>query len=262
MTALDIFVFLLLMRRRRDRLRARLRPRGACRCSAWVVAIATLKLFHGQLPSGARRQLRDRRRRGRGARLRAAVRARLLAGEAARPGGRRADPALGARADRPRARRRLRGAQGPDRRDPVLPLANLATDMVYGAAGRPARMDDQVAHLSRCSTPAAAAIVDWVEARRNGRECGDDPPLRHDGAREARRSCPPIPSGSPCMSAGRPSTAAPISAMPGRRWCSTRSPGCSATTYGERQPRLCPQRHRRRRQDHRRGARTRASIRR
>ena len=35
--------------------------------------------------------------------------------------------------------------------------------------------------------------------------------------------------GSRCMSAARPSTAAPISAMPGRRWCSTCSPGCCAT---------------------------------
>ena len=35
-------------------------------------------------------------------------------------------------------------------------LANLATDMVYGPQAEPPGVDDPVAHLSRCSTPAAA----------------------------------------------------------------------------------------------------------
>ena len=60
------------------------------------------------------------------------------------------------------------------------------------------------------------------------------------------------------MSAARPSTTAPISAMPGRRWCSTCSPA-APPRLRRGQPRLCPQRHRRRRQDHRCGPRPRAS---
>ena len=53
-------------------------------------------------------------------------------------------------------------------------LANLATDMVYGARGRPAGMDDQLAHLSACSTRAARGVVDWVETRRQRASGVDD----------------------------------------------------------------------------------------
>ena len=72
-------------------------------------------------------------------------------------------------------------------------LANLATDMVYGPqADRPEWMTKSRTYP--LLNASGRAIVDWVEARRlhaSKVERSNDPPSRHDGAREARRSCPP-----------------------------------------------------------------------
>jgi membrane protein required for colicin V production len=251
MTALDIFV-LLLLGGGAGRLRARLRARSAV-AAAWVAAIVALKLFHTPVTGRAEPAPTARRRGGAG--LRAPVRPAFLhAGKllARRIGG---GARVGARAARPGARRRLRDAQGADRRDPVLPARQPGTDMVYGAEAERPEWMRELAHLSAAQ-----------RQRPRDRRLGRDAASSEDGstamirlydtmAREKRPFEPADPSASPCMCAGRRSTTAPISAMRGRRWCSTRSPGCSAHVLRRGQPRLRPQRHRRRRQDHRRGAR-------
>ena len=63
-------------------------------------------------------------------------------------------------------------------------------------------------------------------------------------------SCPPTRSASPCMSADRRLSAAPTSVMHVRLWCSHARRGYSPR-FMAGEPQLCPQRHRRRRQDHR-----------
>jgi hypothetical protein len=94
-----------------------------------------------------------------------AVRAELYRGEAVRPAVGGQGAALGARAGRPRARRRVRDAQGLLGATLFFLLANLATDMVYGPqADRPEWMTKSRTYP--LLNASGRAIVDWVEARR------------------------------------------------------------------------------------------------
>ena len=119
MTALDIFVILLLGG---GALIGFVRGfvHEVLSLFAWIAAIAALKLFHDAAAGAAGRRGRDRGR-GVGAGLRLAVRADLYRGQTDRAAAGRHGAAVGRRPGRPRARRRLRHAQGPDRRDLVLP---------------------------------------------------------------------------------------------------------------------------------------------
>ena len=153
---------------------------------AWVVAIAMLKLFHTPAVGGARPTSSGREP---GAAVVAfallfmpsfmlvKLLARSIGGKTRRSMLGPVDRVLGGGFGM------LKGLIGATL---FFLLANLATDMIYGPRGRPAGVDDQFAHLSACSTPAAAAVVDWVETRAaRAREPRRDPAARHDGAREA-----------------------------------------------------------------------------
>ena len=111
---------------------------------------------------------------------------------------RRAGAAVGGRAGRPRARRRLRRAEGADRRDPALPRRQPRLRYDLGPRRGPARMDGAIAHLSPAqrraappssiwSRPSAARRRPKTGTRRNLERRNDrDPAARHDGAGEAR----------------------------------------------------------------------------
>ena len=132
-------------------------------------------------------------------------------------------------------------------------LANLATDMVYGARRRAAGVDDRSRAPIRLLNASGRAVVDWVETRR--RPGVEDEMIRlHDTmAREKREFepadpkritmyvCGPTVYGRAHIGNARPAVVFDMLA------------GCSGTNFRRRQPDLCPQRHRRRRQDHRRG---------
>ena len=167
MTALDVFVFLLLIGGAAIGF-VRGFVHEVISLLAWIVAIAMLKLFHTQLWNG----LTDTRFGSSPAAaavlafailfvpsfLAVKLVARSLGGKTRR------SPVLGP-VDRVLGGGfgLLKGLLGATL---FFLLANLATDMVYGPQADRPRMDDEVAHLSRCSTRAGAAIVDWVEARR------------------------------------------------------------------------------------------------
>ena len=188
--------------------------------------------------------------RGLGGGLRLAVPADLYRRQTVRPRGRRQGAALGPRPGRPRAGRRLRHAQGTDRRDACSsssPTSPPTWSMAREA--RAAGVDDQLAHLPAAERERPRRSSTGSRSHRGRRGRGhqlDDPAARHAGSRDKARVRPgTTPSASPCMSAGRRSMAAPISAMPARRWCSTRSARLIRHEFGARQPGLCPQCHRR-----------------
>ena len=196
MTALDIFVILLVGGAARVRLAARLRRRGPVALLAWFLGDR-----RPQAVPRAGRRAPDRRGRDRaGASVLAFALVFVPTSSAAssRRGGRRADPQVGGRAGRPRARRRLRRVEGPDRRDPALPPRQPRLRHDLGRRRRPARMDGASRAPIPCSSRAAArgrprrgarsAPGNQAEASRNdrsgcttrwrGRSAPSRPPIR------------------------------------------------------------------------------------
>ena len=133
----------------------------------------------------------------------------------------------------------------------------------------PARMDRPVAHLSlaqverrhrrRPGRGAARAGAGRAHPTAISRTANDrDPPARHDGAGEARLRARRSEAGDDvCLRPDRLQSR-PYRQCPARGGVRRARPPAPPRLW-RGQPRLCPQRHRRRRQDHRGGAAWKAS---
>ena len=250
MTALDVFVFLLLIGGAAVGF-VRGFVHEVISILAWIVAIAMLKLFHTQLWSGLESTFHTS---GAGGAVLAFallfVPSFLLVKLLARSiGGRTRRHAVLGPFDRTLGGGfgMLKGLLGATL---FFLLANLATDMVYGPqADRPQWMTKSRTYP--LLNASGRAIVDWVEVRRRqaaGRRRNDPPPRHHDAREAAVRADRTAPHHHVCVRADglRPRPYRQCAAGGGVRHARAADPA----RVWRGQPRLCAQRHRRRRQDH------------